>query len=131
MVACCMRQRLGALQIAAFGQDHIVEIGRLVQKHIDAYNVLVILEDFSLFVVVAPPFDGIACIAESDLGGLRAIQVGMSLGNVLEVVVVGHGLEFHHAHGRRRVIAFVHLFIVRVRECKQQTGAIDEPLGLP
>lgn len=70
-----MGQRLAALKVAALRQNDVVEIGRLVQIHIDTDNVVVILENLCLLVVVAPPLNGIAGIAESDFGRLGMVQI--------------------------------------------------------
>ena len=115
----------------ALRQDNVVEVRRFVQIHIDAYDIGIVLEDLGLLVVVAPPFDGVARVAEGDFGGLGVIQIRMRLRDVLEVVVLGKRLNFHHAHSGGGVVALVHLRVVRVGEGQQQLVIVDKPLGFP
>ena len=75
--------------------------------------------------------DRIARVAESHLGRLRVVQIRMRLGDMLEVVVLGDGLQLHHAHGCGRIVTLVNLLIVGVGEREQEPCTVDETLGLP
>ena len=77
MVESEVRQRLKALKIAALRQNHVVEIRGFVEEDINADDIFVALENLGLLVVVSPPLNRVACVAERHFSRLGVVKVGV------------------------------------------------------
>ena len=126
-----MRQRLKALKIAALRQNHIVEIREFVKEDINSDDIFIALENLGLLIVVSPPLNRVACVAERHFSRLGVVKVRMSLCNMLEVVVFGHRLQIKHAHRLRRIVGLANLPIIRMRECEHERHILDEAVFFP